>query len=109
MIMHLECKAAAVEKKDLDARKHVLGSHSSLLAKFVLVIPGYTAFAAQPWFVDLTQFGIKAKDSGSETPLRFTRPGQPSEFEDRSCTPTIIKTILPFDEQLRELLKRYAS
>ena len=109
MIMHLECKAAAVEKKDLDARKHVLGSHSSSLAKFVLVIPGYTAFAAQPWFVDLTKFGNKAKDFGSESLLRFTRSGQPSEFEDRSCTPTITKILLPFDEQLQELLKRYAS
>ncbi|MSR19341.1 MAG: hypothetical protein EXS00_09335 [Phycisphaerales bacterium] len=102
VITCLECKTVAATKKDMDARRAMLSLRTSNLARLVLVIPGYTAFADQEWFKNLTVFGSKHPGA-----LRLTRLGEEPRFLDRSVSPPTEAIIAPFDRQLDQFFDQY--
>jgi hypothetical protein len=104
ILLHLECKAATADPKDLDARLFRLQQAGSQLARMVLCVPLFTAFAGEPWFTSLWQSRLLLEQVGRRDFLPLTLPGQPTEFTLAGQGPRPVES---FEEALEEFLSRY--
>ncbi len=78
ILLALECKAAKLEAKDLDARLLNLQTSASRLARMAICVPIYTRFSDRPWFRDYHERMLRIKPTFRVIP--FTLPDQPTEY-----------------------------
>jgi hypothetical protein len=96
ILLHLECKSAEIDARDMDVRTHRLQQAGSQLAKLVIVLPLYTRQADSPWFAELHAARIRAEQAGL-TVLPFTWDGQPEHYLIPDSDPPKEAECLPFE------------
>jgi hypothetical protein len=108
ILIHVECKAVAASRKDLQARLQNLQSAGSRLAQMAVCSPLFTEYADQPWFLPMHTLRTKIANSASFPVLPFTLPGQSSQYELRDTSGVISQhTCPPFEQALGALLQPY--
>jgi hypothetical protein len=106
VLVHLECKSAAVDVRDLDARLHRLRETGSQLARLAVVLPLYSARAGQPWFPTMHQARREA-EAARLAVLPFTWPGQPPRYPVPGADPAEEAECPGFEGELDRLLRPY--
>lgn len=108
ILVHLECKSANVETRQVDANTHRLRQAASALARSVVVIPIFAAHSHEPWFGSLHRSRKALEEQfGAQNVLLFTLPGQPEEYE------VVVEGIIErekcpsFEQGLEALLRPY--
>ncbi len=117
ILIHLECKAANAEVKDIDARLANLHAVFSQLAVLCLVSPAYSQASNEHWFKYIEEkIWPKFEKFSKVKLLKFTLPAQPRSYERKSSSGipnipprTISLEIKPFEESLNELIKPYCQ
>lgn len=108
VLVHLECKSANVETRQVDANTHRLRQAGSALARSVVVIPIFTQHSHEEWFLNMHKVRKTLEEQiGPQNVLLFTLPGQPEEYEvvvdgmiERQRCPS-------FEQGLEALLRPY--
>jgi hypothetical protein len=106
VLIHLECKSAEVDVRDLDARMFRLQRTSSRVARLAVVLPLFTRQAGAMWFNHLCDRRYEIEQAGLPV-LPFTWPAQPAVYNAPAvehADPTPCPT---FEAALENLLARY--
>lgn len=108
VLLHLECKTAAVDQKDLDARLLNLQRAGSQLARMALCVPVFTSFAAEPWFAGLHAVRQRLEAADRLTFLPLTLPGQPDSYSVPAEAGVVMTyPVVPFEQALARFLRPY--
>jgi hypothetical protein len=108
VLMHLECKSALVDVRDLDARIHRLRETGSQLARLAVVLPLYTRQVSQLWFRTLHSARLDVEHARL-TLLPFTWPGQPGRYIVPDSDPVEEAECPEFEGTLERLLQPYRT
>jgi hypothetical protein len=108
VLVHLECKSAVVDTRDLDVGVHRLRQAGSQLARLAAVIPIYSRQLSAPWFSQLhaTRTELTAR-LGREHVIPFTWPGQPARYTVPGSDPAEDVECPEFEAALDGLLRPY--
>jgi len=109
ILIHLECKTWAFEKKEADARIQVLQKASSRLATMYAVAPLFPSMDDADWFQGMYQRYERMKTNiGSANVIAFSMPTPPDEFTVRVKKYTEKRKSPPsFEVALGSILERY--
>jgi hypothetical protein len=106
ILIHLECKSAEVDVRDLDVRLYRLQRTASQLARLAVVLPLFTRRSGEPWFSALHTARTEVENTGLPI-LPFMWPDQPQRYWMPNSDPPEETTCLPFETSLGHLLSRY--
>ena len=106
VLIHLECKSAEVDVRDLDARIFRLQQTSSRVARLAVVLPLFTRQAGAVWFNHLCDHRHEIEQAGLSV-LPFTWPDQPAEYSATDLGLADPIGCPPFEAALELLLTRY--
>ena len=103
-LIHLECKSATAERKDLDARLLNMYQANSSLAKLFVVIPMYTDYAHRDWFVDVNEGLFNRVNEGNFIkPVAFTKTAHEVTYQNKKGDDIRLPG---FEQQLKTILLR---
>jgi hypothetical protein len=109
ILIHLECKSAAAERKDLDARLLNLQRAGSRLARMAVCVPVCTAFADEEWFQRLHELRRRVEADWGLPFVPLTLEGQPAEYQVTAPDGGRVACHCPtFEEALGRLLAPFA-
>jgi hypothetical protein len=108
VLIHLECKSAEVDVRDLDARIFRLQQTSSRVARLAVVLPLFTRQAGAPWFNHLCDRRYEIEQAGLSV-LPFTWPGQPAAYHTGGLDGGEPIPCPMFEAALEALLARYRA
>jgi len=102
VLINIECKSWAGDKKDLDARVTTMHQGASSLAVMWLCSPLPTGLADRPWFRELHNFRLASERLGRPH-LYFSLPDQPDSYTLDGVT----FSCPSFEDQFSALFERY--
>lgn len=106
VLIHLECKSALVDVRDLDARIHRLRETGSQLARLAVVLPVYTTAVERDWFATIHAARAQVQQARLSA-LAFTWPGQPERYTVPGSDPPEEVACPAFEAALDDLLRPY--
>jgi CRISPR-associated protein Csx16 len=80
-LIHLECKSATADLKDLNSRVSTISNSSSNIAQLHVVFPQYTNYQQFEWFKLAHDLREKCDQSKGMSPLPYTLDNQSAEYE----------------------------
>jgi hypothetical protein len=105
ILIHVECKSAAAERKDLDARLFNLRRAGSRLARMAVCAPVCTSFAGEEWFSHLHELRQRIEGTWGLPFVPLTLEGQPAEYTVLAPDGSPVACHCPsFEEALGRLL-----
>ncbi|MDW8244323.1 MAG: hypothetical protein RMJ88_14025 [Thermogemmata sp.] len=108
ILVHLECKSASADGRELDVNIHRLQQAGSHLARSAVVVPFFTRCCHEPWFVALHKVRTQVEEQlGKHGFLPFTWPQQPCQYSIPGEEPREIRECTSFEESLMSLLCPY--
>jgi hypothetical protein len=108
VLIHLECKSAEVDVRDLDARIFRLQQTSSRVARLAVVLPLFTRQAGAVWFNHLCDRRYEIEQADIPV-LPFTWPGQPAAYNTPALEAADPIPCPTFEAALEALLARYRA
>ncbi|HEV3386648.1 MAG TPA: hypothetical protein VG097_17665 [Gemmata sp.] len=108
ILIHLECKSAEIDVRDLDVRLYRLQRTASQLAQLAVVLPLFTRRCNDPWFRSLHSARIEVEKTGLPI-LPFTWPDQPQCYWIPNSDPPEESSCIPFETRIGQLLSRYLA
>lgn len=108
ILVHLECKSAVADARELDVGIHRLRQAASQLARTAIVVPVFTKQTGASWFAALHAVRTELSARfGPDHVIPFTWPGQPDRYTVPDSNPAEEVECRDFETALDCLLRPY--